>query len=659
MIIMPQEEVQVSFNDFNNWFESNKDEILLLATQEKEENDKLHKEFLKEWPLEKLSTMTIDEYVIGKGAQNKSLCYELEMGKYANLFMGIKGGSAAKFGIYWSKNNNAYCDNKNVPIPNDQLDSKFSELKANLVEILEKGIALNFTDDVFGPNGKRNAFMNRAAMIIKLLCAYSKDSFFGVNNNKYQKEVWNNLVSLTNQGGVYKQNHEILKRILDKYPELSAPEIGNILWEYSSQIMSSNDNETTLEKDSEQVEETTVVNKYQLKHSQTVINSKNVVFRGAPGTGKTYFANQIAADIVSNGRTLNISELTDEEKHRIGFVQFHPSYDYTDFVEGLRPSTSEDGVVNFVLKPGSFMSFVDKAKSSEIIGGQDNFEDAWQLFFNAVSESAIDSTGYNKLQTLTGKSIKDLQSYERNEIQGVYPAGTTMYWNHDQIYNVYRGLQGVPKGGLDNYRKAIINHLKKEYGLKDYIQATESSTNTNKYVFIIDEINRGEISKIFGELFFSLDPDYRGNKEGVLTQYANLHKNPEEKFYIPENVYIIGTMNDIDRSVDTFDFAMRRRFTFLEITAEDSAENMNLKNDIKKQMARLNSAIVKEGGLTEDYQIGASYFKEMTSPEFDETHAPLWERKLYPLLKDYFRGEHKASDKLESIKKEYFKIEED
>ena len=247
---MPQEEVQVSFNDFNNWFESNKDEILLLVTHKKEENDKLHKEFLKEWPLEKLSTMTIDEYVIGKGAQNKSLCYELEMGKYANLFMGIKGGSAAKFGIYWSKNNNAYCDNKNVPIPNDQLDSKFSELKANLVEILEKGIALNFTDDVFGPNGKRNAFMNRAAMIIKLLCAYSKDSFFGVNNNKYQKEVWNNLVSLTNQGGVYKQNHEILKRILDKYPELSAPEIGYILWEYSSQIMSSNDNETTLEKDS-------------------------------------------------------------------------------------------------------------------------------------------------------------------------------------------------------------------------------------------------------------------------------------------------------------------------------------------------------------------------------------------------------------------------
>lgn len=103
---------------------------------------------------------------------------------------------------------------------------------------------------------------------------------------------------------------------------------------------------------------------------------------------------------------------------------------------------------------------------------------------------------------------------------------------------------------------------------------------------------RAEISKIFGELFFSIDPGYRGHKEGVYTQYANLHENPEEKFYIPNNVYIIGTMNDIDRSVDTFDFAMRRRFTFLEIKAEDSAQNMLTQEKTKELMTRLNEAIV-------------------------------------------------------------------
>ena len=82
--------------------------------------------------------------------------------------------------------------------------------------------------------------------------------------------------------------------------------------------------------------------------------------RGAPGTGKTFIANQVAADIVSNGKTTEMNELNEDEKSRIGFVQFHPSYDYTDFVEGLRPSTSEDGVVSFTLKSGSFKSFIEK-----------------------------------------------------------------------------------------------------------------------------------------------------------------------------------------------------------------------------------------------------------------------------------------------------------
>ncbi|KAB5914796.1 AAA domain-containing protein, partial [Bifidobacterium adolescentis] len=248
----------------------------------------------------------------------------------------------------------------------------------------------------------------------------------------------------------------------------------------------------------------------------------------------------------------------------------------------------------------------------------------------------------------------NLLAYERNAIQGVYPAKTTIYLNHDQIYNVYRGLPGTPKGGFDAYRKAIVKHLKEEFGLKNFISSTNDSTNNQNYVFIIDEINRGEISKIFGELFFSIDPSYRGYEEGVYTQYANLHANPEEKFYIPNNVYIIGTMNDIDRSVDTFDFAMRRRFTFLEIKAEDSAQNMLIQEKTKKLMKRLNDAIIAEeiGGLSTDYQIGASYFLGVDNGK--ETMKELWNTKLYPLLKDYFRGEHQAAEKLVMIEEVYF-----
>ena len=161
-----------------------------------------------------------------------------------------------------------------------------------------------------------------------------------------------------------------------------------------------------------------------------------------------------------------------------------------------------------------------------------------------------------------------------------------------------------------------------------------------KYIFIIDEINRGEISKIFGELFFSIDPGYRGRAGEISTQYANLHADPDEKFYIPDNVYIIGTMNDIDRSVDSFDFAMRRRFRFIELKADECTEmlsfleNDETKKEAIKRMRALNAEILKVEDLNENYQIGASYFLKLKTLSFDQ----LWTDYLEPLLLEYIRG---------------------
>src|SRR5690606_31586701 len=120
-----------------------------------------------------------------------------------------------------------------------------------------------------------------------------------------------------------------------------------------------------------------------------------------------------------------------------------------------------------------------------------------------------------------------------------------------------------------SYTIPLANYFQEQYKYKPLID-----NQNNNYVFVIDEINSGEISKIFVELFFSIDPSYRGLKGAVKTQYANMYEDTNETFYIPENVYIIGSMNDIDRSVESFDFAMRRRFTWLEITAQESANNM-------------------------------------------------------------------------------------
>lgn len=171
-------------------------------------------------------------------------------------------------------------------------------------------------------------------------------------------------------------------------------------------------------------------------------------------------------------------------------------------------------------------------------------------------------------------------------------------------------------------------------------KAKAKQEELKKYIFIIDEINRSEISKIFGELFFAIDPGYRGKAGEISTQYSNLHSDPGEKFYIPENVYIIGTMNDIGRSVDSFDFAMRRRFRFVELRADErlemlaSLENEELEAEAIRRMAALNKAIAEVEDLNENYQIGASYFLKLKTLDFDQ----LWTDYLQPLLQEYIQG---------------------
>ena len=382
--------------------------------------------------------------------------------------------------------------------------------------------------------------------------------------------------------------------------------------------------------------EKVVMNKNINDYLDKLIKSKNLILRGAPGTGKTYLAKEIA------------KELTDGNEDQIGFVQFHPSYDYTDFVEGLRPVSNGDGAIEFKLQDGIFKDFCQKAKEAQLIGGQDNFDEAWDSYLEYINvaeeKEYITKTSY--------LSVNSRQNLSVNYDSGV--PGWSLPRKY--VYELYKDKNYNKQEYYKSGGKTVLETLRKRFGLKDYLSPTEIDTD-KKFVFIIDEINRGEISKIFGELFFSIDPGYRGEKGSVSTQYANLHEN-DEKFYIPENVYIIGTMNDIDRSVDTFDFAMRRRFRFVEITAESQLGMLdevlgNEAQEAKIRLRNLNAEIEKVQELNSHYHIGPSYFLKLEEVNFD--YELLWSDYLKPLLEDYLRGSYEEVETIANLKKAFDK----
>lgn len=418
--------------------------------------------------------------------------------------------------------------------------------------------------------------------------------------------------------------------------------------------------------------------------------TRNLVLTGAPGTGKTYMAKEIAAQMLG----LDSTDALKDDK-RFGFVQFHPSYDYTDFVEGLRPlKDTQNGVIGFKRQDGVFKEFckqaiISAAADEETISDINESPTVWKVSLGGTGDNPVRTDcmkngfirigwhqygdvedfydfddyyvgGKNVLRAYqSGMRIGDIvvSCYSAKEIDAVgvvtgdyeyraeggdYPRYRTVRWLVKDIKENILELNGNKVFTLPTVYKANITAESALRIVQKYSTNHKVTTNQNKAVFIIDEINRGEISKIFGELFFSIDPGYRGVKGIVKTQYQNMIEDGDafkEGFYVPDNVYIIATMNDIDRSVESMDFAMRRRFTWKEITPDDTASMLDIleyPNDAKETMNRLNKVIAETEGLGPAYMIGPSYYLKLGDNGFD--YNKLWELNIEPLLKEYVRG---------------------
>lgn len=433
-------------------------------------------------------------------------------------------------------------------------------------------------------------------------------------------------------------------------------------------------------------------------------SNKNLILTGAPGTGKTYLAKQVASKIILNKDYDESVENDINFKEQCAFVQFHPSYDYTDFVEGLRPK-NDNGNIGFERKDGVFKAFCKKAlknlkdsqKDITTLNYDEIIKKYLEDFYNDI-EKEITTNGFYEIYGISGgiaAPIIDIV-YKEDEKEFRFTVKT----KNDREHIIIKKLDL-----MTDYYKKFITKKPEEWKFKDFIDElkithyhtyiygflksfydkcnekieqeknniTIEKVEEKKFIFIIDEINRGEISKIFGELFFSVDSGYRGEKGKVQTQYANLIEDGDEfkdGFYIPENVYIIGTMNDIDRSVESMDFAMRRRFAWKEIKAEtEYGKNMlnsligknnitdSIVKEVKDRMKKLNEAISNTPELSDAYNIGASYFLKLENyykdKDKNKAFKKLWENHLEGLLFEYTRGMQNQETILKELKSAY------
>ena len=367
----------------------------------------------------------------------------------------------------------------------------------------------------------------------------------------------------------------------------------------------------------------------------------NQILYGPPGTGKTYHTISKALSIIESKSS---EELAKEEraalkeryqgyvdKGQIVFTTFHQSMSYEDFVEGIKPKTINEKVV-YEVEPGIFKNICDKALSTK-----GNFDEVLERFELHTAEGVLE-----KPFTIKSKATNFDIEYRGTNVFYVQPHSSTKEnaWYPVNIENIRKAFEtGIyEKIYNSTYVREIIAYLEREYKLRRDIGVGEEP-----HILIIDEINRGNVSAIFGELITLIEESKRAGKPEALEVTLPYSK---QKFSVPSNLYIIGTMNTADRSVEALDTALRRRFAFMEMMPEPELIRtdgilkgvngmLEIEEGVKINLVNVLETINKRitALLDADHQIGHSYFINVRSIK---ELVGAFNNCIIPLLKEYF-----------------------